>query len=155
MPHLGVQIPPEFRLFPTPPATLDLVTRIESESLQRPQVAIKTQHVIHAGVYARTIRIPAGTLLTGAFVKISTLLIFQGNARFTVGDDEALSLVGYHVIPAAARRKQAILAIEDTMLTMIFGSRSKTVESAEMEFTDDFDQLMSRVGENEVVITGD
>ena len=35
------------------------------------QVPIETRHVLHAGMYARTICIPAGVLITGALVKVA------------------------------------------------------------------------------------
>src|SRR3954451_13515341 len=55
------------------PAAIDQVRRLEDAALQLPQVAIETGHVLHAGLYARTIQIPAGVLLTGALIRIATL----------------------------------------------------------------------------------
>ena len=133
---------------------IDKVRKFEAVAMQAPQVEIRTDHVIHGGMYARTIRIPAGVVLTGALIKIATLLIVSGRANVFVGDG-SIELAGYHVIPASAGRKQAFVAIEDTDLTMVFPSQSKSVEEAEAEFTDEAALLFSRSGENVVTITGE
>jgi hypothetical protein len=138
------------------PAAIDQVRRLEDAALQLPQVAIETGHVLHAGLYARTIRIPAGVLLTGALIRIATLLVVEGDVVVFV-DGEPLELTGYHVLPAAAGRKQALLARADTHLTMIFATRATSVAEAEAEFTDEADRLASRRQgrRNVVIITGE
>jgi hypothetical protein len=133
---------------------IDRVRQLEEETLQMPQVDIATHHVIHGGLYARTICVPAGVLLTGAEIKRPTVLIVSGHAHVTL-DGDTVRLEGYHVLPASAGRKQAFLAVEDTMLTMLFPTCAQSVEEAEAQFTDDADRLMSRTGENTVVITGE
>lgn len=130
------------------------VAILESFLRELPQVEIATDHVLHAGLYARTIRIPAGAVLTGVLIKIPTMLIFNGHATVNVGEG-SVELVGYHVIAASAGRKQAYIAHADTDLTMIFATGARTVSEAEDEFTDDADSLFSRHGApNTVTITG-
>ena len=137
------------------PAAIDKVRRLERAALQLPQVAIETGHVLHAGLYARTIRIPAGVLITGALVRVATLLVVEGDVVVFV-DGQPMALTGYHVLPAAAGRKQAFLARADTHLTMIFPSRAASVAEAEAEFTDEADSLASRrAGRRNVIITGE
>ena len=135
---------------------IDKVRRLEGEAMKLPQVEIATQHVIHAGMYARTIRIPAGVLLTGALIKIATLLIVSGHATVFM-DGETVELCGYHVLPASAGRKQVFLAHADTDLTMLFPSSAQSVEAAEHEFTDEAHLLISRRddGLDRVTITGE
>lgn len=135
---------------------LDLVRRLEAANLELPQAPIATSHLIHGGMYARTIRIPAGTVLTGAFIKIPTALVFNGEATVFVGDD-VLHLFGYQVIPASAGRKQVFVAHADTDLTMIFPTSAKTVAEAEAEFTDEAHLLLSRsqADQSHTTITGE
>lgn len=135
----------------SPPAALERVRQVEARLLQMPQADITTWHVLHAGVYSRTILIPRGVALTGALIKIPTTLTVAGHASVLVGDDE-MEIKGYHVIPAAAGRKQAFIAHEDTWLTMAFQTTARTVEEAEEEFTDEHARLMSRTGRNEIAI---
>lgn len=120
-----------------------LVTALEREMMAMPQVEIETRHHLHAGLYARTIRIPAGVAITGALIKIPTLLILSGHATVFIGG-ESVEFQGYHVLAGQAGRKQAIAAHQDTDLTMLFATTATTVEQAEAEFTDETESLASR-----------
>ena len=137
------------------PACLAVAERIGQVVRAAPQVEIPTHHVLHAGVYSRTICIPAGVVLMGALIKIPTTLIVCGHASVLLGDGEEAAVSGYQVLAASAGRKQVYIAHADTYVTMSFRTQARTIEEAEREFTDEADQLMSRAGENTVVITGD
>lgn len=138
------------------PAQVGEVRRLEAAVRELPQAQIDTCHVIHAGLYARTIRIPAGVVLTGAEITRATLLIFSGHAVVTMGDS-VRELDGYHVLPAEAGRKQAFLALADTDLTMLFATDARDIATAEGQFTSEPERLMSRAPDaiNIVTITGD
>ncbi len=132
-------------------SAIDLVRQLETEVLKAPQIDMPTQHVLHAGVYARTICLPADGVLTGALIKIATTLIVSGDTTvFT--DDGLVRLTGYNVLLASAGRKQAFVAHADTHITMLFATRARTVQEAEEEFTDEHQLLMSRHCPNEVRI---
>lgn len=134
---------------------IDNVRRMEKLNAEMPQVPIRTEHVIHAGMYSRTVFLPAGTAITGVLVKIPTLLIIQGDAVVYVGGG-AIRITGYAVLPADAGRKQAFIAKSDVHLTMIFPTNAKTVEAAEREFTDEYELLASHRDDlNEIVVTGE
>ena len=123
----------------------DAVAKVcDLESMLRgmAQVDPATTHNLHAGMYARTITIPAGCLLTGAHIIIPTMLVLSGDATVFNGV-EPVRLTGYHIIQGHAGRKQAILAHAETHLTMMFPTASKTVEACEFEFTDQPDSLVS------------
>jgi len=139
------------------PVAIDQVRRLEAVARGLPQVAIETHHVLHAGLYARTVRVPAGVVITGVLVKIATLLVIDGDVLVHVDDDAPLRLQGHHVLPAAAGRKQAFLALADTHITMIFASGAASVAEAEAEFTDEVENLVSRrdAARNRTLITGE
>lgn len=122
---------------------IDAVQRLEQANLQRPQHKVATSHAFHAGLYARTVTVPAGCLLTGALIKIATVLIANGHALMYL-DGAPQELRGYNVLLADARRKQAFVALADTHLTMLFATDAKTIEDAEREFTDEHALLVSR-----------
>lgn len=126
-----------------PAAAIQAVRALESAILASPQVRVPIEHSLHAGVYARTARIPAGVVVSGAEIKVATVLVLSGDATVYTGDGE-IRLTGYHVIEADAGRKSAFLAHADTALTMLFASRARSVDEAEREFTDEFDALASR-----------
>lgn len=129
---------------PMSAASVDAVREFEEESLKfLPQVKINTEHALHAGMYARTIMIPAGIVITGVQIKIPTILIISGDAM-VYGDDGTTRLTGYHVTLGAVGRKQAIWALSDTSLTMMFPTEATTVAEAEEEFTDEPERLGSR-----------
>lgn len=135
---------------------IGLVRELERVVATLPQAEIETHHVIHGGMYARTIMVPAGVVLTGALINVPTMLIINGSVRVTIGD-EAVYLHGHHVLAASKKRKQAFHAIEDTWLTMVFATEAQTVEEAEDEFTDEAARLMSRnpSAKNSIIITGE
>lgn len=150
-------VPNRLDIKPMTPDAIARVVELEKLNLQRPQVEIHTHHVLHAGLYARTITIPASVLLTGALVKRSTLLVICGDVLVSRGEDDGVRITGTAVIPASAGRKQAFLAYADTTVTMAFPTQATTIEQAEAEFTDDTELLMSRRDPdlNTIIITGE
>lgn len=132
------------------PQSIDKVRQLEGIVREAPQVPIDTLHTIHAGMYARTVFIPAGALITGVLIKIATLLIVAGDALVYV-DGGPMELRGYNVVPASAGRKQAFLAQTDLYLTMIFPSDACDVEEAERQFTDEVNSLASRQVHNKLI----
>ena len=126
--------------------SVDVVRRLEAASLaEMPQVEIRIDHVLHAGMYARTAFLPAGAMITGVEIRVETLLIVHGDAIVWIGaDDGSRRLSGFNVLAASAGRKQAFVAETDTHLTMIFPTSAKTVEQAEAEFTAEAHMLQSR-----------
>lgn len=155
--HAGDLLPAtvQAQLPSTSERALARIREIEEIVLKVPQIEMITHHVIHAGMYSRTIMVPKGTVLTGALVKIPTTLIVCGTASVLIGDDEEVLVDGYHVLAASANRKQAFIAHEDTFITMSFKTTAQCVEEAEIEFTDEHTRLMSRHGINEIIITGE
>lgn len=144
---------------PLPPMSNEAISKVrelEAIILDMPQADLTTHHVFHGGMYARTIMIPAGVVLTGALIKISTMVIVCGDVTVYVGD-KAMELYGYNVIPASAGRKQVFLAKSDTWVTMLFPTDAVTVAEAEAKFTDEIDILASggELCKNVVTITGE
>ena len=123
------------------------VRDFEAMAAGMPQVAIPTQHCFHAGLYERTVMIPAGVVICGALIKIDTVVIVSGDCSIATGNGVE-RVTGYKVMPAAAGRKQVFYAHADTWITMQFATTAATVEDAEAEFTDETDRLASRHGEN-------
>lgn len=140
---------------PMTPEAIDKVRQLEARTAELEQVEIPTDHVLHGGMYARTIKIPAGVLLTGAHIKRTTMLVISGHVTVFVGEG-SIEVCGYQVLPASAGRKQAFLAHADTFVTMLFPSEAASIEAAENEFTDEADRLLSRRQACEsITITGE
>ena len=137
-------------------AGLAKVRALEDKALALPQVSTETHHVLHAGLYARTILLPGGTMITGALIKIATLVIVEGDVLVWLGNITK-RLKGYNILPASAGRKQAFFSLDDSHITMIFPTDASDVESAEIQFTDEHDLLASRREDarNLTIITGE
>lgn len=144
------------RIAPATEEHLEDVRGIEDALLDLPQVPIATHHVIHGGMYARTVAIPAGTAITGTFVQVPTILILSGRVS-VLSNGETIEIDGYAVLPASATRKGAFVAHTDTSMTMIFATAARTVAEAEAEFTTEPERLVSRQPDavNEIIITGE
>lgn len=138
------------------PEAIEKIVQAEQEAMKLPQVPIETTHCLHAGVYSRTIKIPASIIITGALIKRSTQLVVCGHTIVFVGE-ETFDVCGYHLFAASAGRKQGFYAHSDTWLTMLFATQAQTVEEAEAEFTDELEILASRNPDNKnnIIITGE
>lgn len=137
-------------------SAIDKVVAFENTMKQLPQVAICTEHLIHAGMYARTIVIPAGTAVTGVLIKIPTIVVISGQCTFYNGDGTT-NVNGCQVFAASGKRKQACYAITDTTWTMLFKTDEKSVEGCESVFTEEPERLASRglEAQNVITITGE
>lgn len=122
---------------------VDAAYAIEDRMLGLPQIDLPVSHALHAGMYHRTITIPAGVAITGALIRVPTLLIVDGDCEVFTGNEVA-TLEGHHVMQCQPHRKQVFLAHSDTHLTMIFPTQAATVEEAENEFTGEAARLQSR-----------
>lgn len=136
----------------TPKDMLPRIATVEDALLAAgDQIELPTEHVIHAGMYARTVIMPQGMVMTGALIKRATTVIVCGAAAVLVGE-EWQELDGYYVLPASSGRKQVFVSRSPVIITMIFPTQARTVEEAEAEFTDDCERLLSRKQQNNTVL---
>lgn len=108
-----------------------------------PQVDLKMEHHLHAGVYSRTMHLPKGCVAASVLISIPTQLVVSGHVLFTDGKGQA-EIKGYRVLEGSAYRQAAAYALEDTAMTMFFATNAKTVEEAENEFTPEAERLLTR-----------
>ena len=139
----------------TLPATtaeaLKTVNAVEEKMRQMPQFEPRMEHMLHAGMYARTARVNRGDAFTSVMIKVPTILIINGWAWVFAGD-RWHEVKGYKVIAASAMRKVVYVIERPTEITMLFPSRAKTVEEAEKGFTDEYERLLTKQqGENDLV----
>lgn len=123
----------------------DEIRAMEAEILKAPQVDVSTTHLIHAGMYARTVKILAGTLVTGVPMNDDHVCIISGDITVTAGDD-VIRFTGYNVIPASRGLKRIVYAHQETSWTAIFKSGATTVDDAEIEMSSEYNKLQSRGG---------
>ena len=144
------------RLSPASSGAIDKVRRFTEILQQLPQVPFVTEHLLHAGMYTRTVRLPAGTAAAAVLIKVPTVLIFQGEAK-VYSDDEVIYVSGYSVLPGSKGRKIAFVTLSDVAMSMLFPTTLKTVDEAQRAFTDEHELLvpLSRVDEHVTLITGE
>ncbi len=121
----------------------DRVEAFEHELLAAPQLMLDTDHVVHGGMCARSIFIPAGTVLTGARLNHDNICIVDGDITVTAGDD-TVRLTGRCIVPAARGHKRAGFAHADTWWTTIWRTELTDVQAIEDELTDEADALQTR-----------
>jgi len=130
-------------------AKLDKVKRDESiatlkkQLQQLPQITIETKHLIHGGMYGRTVFIPAGSTVTGAKTNIDNICTVSGD--ITVSTDKGVvRLTGYNVIPANSGYSRAVYAHADTYWTTFLVTDSDNVQAIEEAMTDAAATLQTR-----------
>jgi len=138
----------------TTPEALESAKGVEAKMRTMPQIDVQTEHVLHGGMYARTVRLDANVAIVSVLIKVPTMLTINGKCRVYAGDSWH-DLEGYRVIPADAWRKMIYVTVTPTEITMVFPSKAKTIEEAEREFTDESEGLLSRqCNRDKVTITG-
>ena len=141
----------------TTQAGLAAVRGLEAALRAAGDFELVTDHVLHAGVYHRTVKLAAGSVITGALVKVPTTLVVSGDATVSLGEGQSVRVRGFHVLAASAGRKQSFVAHTDTVLSMSFKTDACSVAEAEDEFTDEAHLLISRLRPdlNTITITKD
>lgn len=139
----------------TRPDLIEKIAELEKSLIGHEPVEVPTEHLIHGGMYARTVIVPKDMVFTSVLIKRPTVVIVVGSAAVLAGVDW-LELEGYNVIPASAGRKQVFVSRSPVIITMLFPTQARTVEEAERQFTDQADELLSRrQNANRVVITNE
>lgn len=119
------------------------VAALEKALLQQPQLDLQTTHVLAGKVYARTIFIPAGGVLTGAEHKRDHVNVVFGDISVTT-DDGVKRLTGHHVIPTKAGMKRAGVAHADTWWTTICHTQETELDAIEDDLVHDAHMLQTR-----------
>lgn len=119
------------------------VRELEAHLMTLPQVDLQTDHLVHGGMYARTILIPAGTILTGALTNQDNVCVVHGDITVTT-DEGTRHLVGFNVLPARKGAKRAGVAHADTWWTTIWTTELNDITAIEDSLTDEAELLQTR-----------
>lgn len=121
----------------------DRVSQLEAMVLTAPQVDLQTEHKLSGGMYARTIFIPAGTVLTGATHKRDHINVMVGD--ITVSTDEGMRrLTGFNVLETKAGMKRCGFAHADTQWTTISRTDLTVIGDIEDELVVESERLQTR-----------
>ena len=119
------------------------VERLEVAALAMAQVAIPTEHVISGGLYARTITIPAGIVLTGAAHKTDHLCLCMGDIE-VLTDEGPRRLTGLHVLATKAGVKRAGFTHAETRWTTVCRTDLTDLAAIEAELVECPESLQTR-----------
>lgn len=122
---------------------LELFDRAIERMNKQEQIEVPTKSFIHAGIYCRTCLVPKGGVIAGALIKIPTVLFVSGDCTFTAGN-KTVHLKGTQIFRTSPGRRQLFVAHEDTLISMSFATEAKTLSECEREFTDEYEQLISK-----------
>lgn len=141
-------------LIPAPaPAVLDGLTRLQDFLLALSpdtfqQAPLPTEHLLHGGMYARTVRRDLDSVTIGSLITKATILIVNGPCSMLIGD-RRVDLTGYSVLAGLPGRKSMSVAHGPVEMTMIFPTNARTIAEAENEIFAEAGLLVSRRQEKE------
>lgn len=136
--------------------TREQIERLEGEMLslegQGHGLALETWHHFADGLVARTILIPAGTVLSGAVHKAEHLNICHGDISVAT-EHGTRRLTGYHVLPSLPGTKRMGHAHADTWWTTVHCNPGNERDIAQLEdaLVEDADTLADRRFANAVL----
>lgn len=131
--------------------TLAAMRDLDARMAAQPQVEVRIDHLLHAGMYARTCFLPADVLASGTVLRRATVLVVNGDVTIFTGNDSA-RLTGFHVLPGLRGRKALFRTHAETQMTMVLPSDAQSVDEAELDITDE-PHLLAKLPGN-VTITG-
>ena len=114
--------------------SLALVFALEKHILEQPQIDIKalTEHDFCHGVYARTMRLPAFTALTGAIHSQENFFVMRIGAMLVTTDDAVKQIGPGEMFVTKAGSKRAGFTLTDCVLTTFHANPDELREEAEI-----------------------
>ena len=123
----------------------EAVRALEDALLTMPQADVGTQMLVHGGMCARTIVIPADAVLTGAATNADNVCVMWGDVSVAT-DDGVVRLTGFHVLPAHKGIKRVGVSHAVTYWTTIWPTQLTDLKDIEDEMTGESSQLQTRRG---------
>jgi quercetin dioxygenase-like cupin family protein len=113
--------------------TMPEILRIEQEILKMPQVELPIKHYQIDGVYARSMFIPAGTILTGKIHNFESIAILaKGRIRITNGTESYIISEG-HIMVDKPGVKRLGYAETDVIFITVHRTDNIEIEAIEKE----------------------
>lgn len=114
----------------------DFIDKLEDVTSQCPQVETPLHHLFVDGMYARTMLIPEGTIVTGRRHKKEHInIIVKGSAKVYTGEEAQLITAPCIFVSKAGVRK-AVFAVEDVIWTTIHTTELTDSDEAFEELTE-------------------
>jgi mannose-6-phosphate isomerase-like protein (cupin superfamily) len=105
---------------------------LEAEILKQPQVEMPVEHAFCSGLYARTMRIPAGTVATGAVHRSESFFVVRSGTLLLATDSGPVHLEAGAMRITKAGDKRAVVAVTDVELTTFHPNPSNETDPASL-----------------------
>lgn len=109
-----------FALLPRSGTVRERVERLQETMLGEPQVECPVTERFIPGLYAREIRIPAGTTLIGAVHRAESIVVLSAGRLLLVTEDGLREIRAPHTLTCKPGAKNAAYALEDAVWTNFF-----------------------------------
>lgn len=121
------------------------ILAVEQELLKHPQHNLPVEHYHIKGVYARSLFIPAGTLLTGKIHNFESLgILAQGTLRITNGETSVIVSAPYVSVDKPGIKRLGYAETDCTFIS-IHRTDAEGVENIENELVSDtFDEYETK-----------
>lgn len=139
------------KLQPVKSVGLHQVLAAEAFMKTLPQVELRVEHHFSFGVYARTLYIPAGVVLTGHIHKYENLNILV-KGKMSVRIDEQMQLIeAPFTVVSPPGTKRIAWALEDCIWMTIHGTHEKDLDVIEKYFiAKDEQEYLEFIGQNQL-----
>jgi hypothetical protein len=111
------------------------VLAFEQEQLKKPQVEIPVEHNFFPGGYARTIRVPAGTELTGAIHKYQNFNLLVSGELLIIAEDGPMHLKAPAQFWSPPGVKRVGVMLTDVVWTTVLATELTDVDEIKAKFT--------------------
>lgn len=108
------------------------VYRLEAELLKLPQVDMPVEHEFCPGLYARTMHIPAGTVLTGAVHRHDCFFVLRSGTLAVTTDGGVKAIEAGQMLHSPAGTKRAGVAMTDCVVTTFHANPTDAQDPAEL-----------------------
>lgn len=123
--------------------SVESVRQLEAQIADLPQVDMQSQTLVHGRMAARAIFIPAGSLVTGVQTNFDNISVIVGDVTVTTEAGPA-RLTGFHILPACAGFKRAVIAHSDTWWATFHHTDLTDIAEIEDEMTAEPENLQTR-----------
>lgn len=104
------------------------IYRLEAEILRLPQVEMPVEHAFCNGLYARTMHIPAGTVLTGAVHRDESFFVVRKGILMVTTDEGVARIEAGHMSVTRPETKRAGVALTDVEVTTFHANPDNETE---------------------------
>jgi hypothetical protein len=112
----------------------DKVFAAETYLKEQPQLQLETSHYFSKGVYAREIKIPAGTILTGEIHKFQNLNILSKGTMQVLTENGIQEVEAPFTVVSPAGTKRIAYTLTDCVWTTIHGTDETNLKVIEHTF---------------------